>query len=71
MEKLKNENMTWEKVKEVLHKNKLSVKHFTDWMNGQTCPIVEVKGKKQIGFYKYDVDRYIQWQLKGIEPIWD
>lgn len=43
-------------------------KRFGKWMYGQTCPIME-DGK--VGFYEYDVLRFIRIVRKGAPDIWD
>lgn len=55
-------------VKRLMRKHKLSVTPFWKWMYGQTCPILP---SGEMGYYAWDVDRYIQWKKKGVKPIWD
>lgn len=54
--------------------NKL--KQFNDFMEGQTCPIIERAdrngGRDTVcGIYEYDLFRWIANQKKGVPLIWD
>lgn len=51
---------TWEQAKTVLKLEGLDERDFADFMVGQTVPVVEVNGKRELGVYGYDLFRYIQ-----------
>lgn len=54
----------------------LNFKEFSDWMYGQTAPILVRKDEKgrEItipGIYEYDLIRYVRMQLFKEPTIWD
>lgn len=60
----------------VIKELNLDFKKFSEWMNGQTCPIVtrhNDAGKtiQVTGVYEYDLFRWIENQKKGTPLIWD
>jgi hypothetical protein len=51
-------------------------KQFSEWMYGQTCPIIKRGGEYDVwksvgGVYEYDLFRWIENQKKGTPLIWD
>jgi len=44
---------------------------FSDWIGGQTCPIIKRKGKKETGYYSWDVERFADAILENIKTYWD
>lgn len=52
-------------------------KQFSEWMRGQTCPLLTRYSRntgEQIqvgGVYEYDLFRWIENQKKGTPLIWD
>jgi hypothetical protein len=57
-----------DEVKAVLRFFNLPDKDYFEWMNGQSCPILP---NGQIGYYWYDLHRYIEWRTKGVKPEFD
>jgi hypothetical protein len=57
-----------EECKAVLRFFNLPDRDYFDWMSGQTCPILQ-NGK--MGYYWYDLNRYIRWRVTGVTPIFD
>jgi len=50
---------------------KAECKAFSSWMYGQTCPLIEEKGKKPVcGYYAWDVDRFFEVRYGG-RVLWD
>ena len=53
------------------------IEQFSEWMYGQTCPMVvrhnRESGKEERlgGVYEYDLFRWIENQKKGTPLIWD
>lgn len=47
---------------------RLSEEEFGDWIYGQTCPVL-ADGK--IGYFWYDLNRFVKWKLGGPTPIFD
>lgn len=60
-----NRDYTWSQVKTILEIYKLDEKEFVEWMNGQTSPVIEVDGKKELGYFGYDLFRWIKGKEKG------
>jgi hypothetical protein len=60
--------MNYKQVKKLLRKHKIPVKEFNKWMRGQTGPILE---NGELGYYEYDVERFINHKTKGTPLIWD
>lgn len=52
-------------------------KQFSEWMYGQTCPLVQRhnrhtgKLEQTGGIYEYDLFRWVENQKKGTPLIWD
>ena len=52
-------------------------KHFSEWICGQTCPVVERHSRdtgelvQKGGVYEYDLFRWIDNQRKGTPLVWD
>lgn len=49
---------------------------FSEWMHGQTCPIIKRGGEYDIwksvpGIYEYDLFRWIEAKKAKTEPVWD
>lgn len=65
------QNYTLSQVRTVLKIHGLDYKDFSDWIYGQTCPVIIEDGVAEAGVYGYDLWRYLQWKLEGKEPIWD
>ena len=59
-------NMTERQVKKYLRDK--TWQHFSDWMRGQTCPVL--RGGKQ-GYYRHDVERYMEGILEGRPTYFD
>jgi hypothetical protein len=55
-------------VRGVLKFFNLPEEEYLAWMNGQTCPMLP---DGNIGYYFYDLERYVKWKVKGDKPIWD
>jgi hypothetical protein len=64
-------NYTWSQTKTILGLYKLDEKEFNDWFVGQTAPVIEVNGKREIGIYGWDLHRYLEWKLNGTIPEFD
>ena len=47
-------------------------KHFAEWMNGQTGPVVKDKrGRMVAGVFRHDVERYLDSLLEGKPTYFD
>lgn len=66
-----NRDYTWSQVKTICELYKLDPKEFSNWMNGQTCPMLEVDGKRELGYYGYDLFRWLNYKKEGKAIIWD
>ncbi len=71
-----HEGLSWNQVLIILNFFKLDSNEFGNWMYGQTCPMVprnDTKGvcKTVLGYYEYDVFRWINYKLSGTPLIWD
>jgi len=68
--KLRDPSGYWsvKRVKQELKKFGLKYAPFRKWMFGQTCPIL-LDGTG--GVYQWDVERYIEWKVKGVTPVFD
>jgi hypothetical protein len=53
------------------------IEQFSEWMFGQTCPVVQRhnrdsgKLEQTGGVYEYDLFRWVENQKKGTPLIWD
>lgn len=73
-----HEGLSLNQVKIILRESGLG-RHFDEWskwMDGQTCPFVKRYNDKgavvdAIGFYEYDVFRWIENKKKGTPLVWD
>lgn len=63
-----NYNMTEKEVKKLLRQNKIKWADFKEWMHGQTCPVLD---GGEMGYFHYDVDRFIRNRTKGEPLIFD
>lgn len=64
------ENLTEKQAKKKIKDAGGSWKVFSEWMIGQTCPLVDGK----CCYYEYDVDRFIRYKCDpNNEPLaeWD
>lgn len=59
--------MAHSEVRGVLKYFNLPEQPFWEWMNGQTCPMSE----GELGYFWYDVHRYVQNKTNGVPLIWD
>lgn len=70
-----HEGLSANQVKVILRELDLDYRKFSEWMYGQTCPIIPrwVNGgiKEVGGVYEYDLFRWIENQKKGTPLIWD
>lgn len=71
-----HEGLSSNQVKLILREFNLDFGKFSEWMYGQTCPIVERwdnDGKRIAlgGIYEYDLFRWIDNQKNGTPLIWD
>lgn len=73
-----HEGLSSNQVKVILRELGLEHKiaEFSNWMYGQTRPIIERysdKGilKKEVGVYEYDLFRWISWKKGGALPEFD
>lgn len=71
-----HEGLSPNQVKIICRELKLDNDKFSEWMFGQTCPIIQRyndDGKliSVTGVYEYDLFRWISSQKTGVAPIWD
>jgi hypothetical protein len=57
-----------EEVRTLLKFFRIPDQEWNEWINGQTCPILP-NGK--MGYFWWDVKRFIDWKEKGVLPVWD
>lgn len=63
-----HQDLSYEGVHTLLDFFGIPDRDFDDWIQGQTCPILP-NGK--MGFFWWDVKRFIDWKTRGVIPIWD
>jgi hypothetical protein len=63
--------LTVEEVKAVLKFFNLPDQEYFEWMEGQTCPIIPNGNSVSMGYYWYDLNRWIEHKLNGKTLIWD
>lgn len=56
-------------VRELMEKNNLQLEHFYEWIYGQTGLMITKDGKNIFGYFKWDVERYINARTKGKVPV--
>lgn len=59
---------SWPETQGILKFFDIPEQEFSEWIEGQTCPILP---SGNMGFFHYDVFRFVQWKVKGVIPIWD
>lgn len=60
--------LSYEEVRGVLKYFNIPEQEFSDWIYGQTCPILP---NGTWGYYWYDVNRFVRWKIGGPTPIFD
>jgi hypothetical protein len=55
-------------VRGILMYFRIPEQEFNEWIVGQTCPLLP---DGNIGFFAWDVHRFVDWKVHGIKPIWD
>ena len=60
--------MTEKQVKAELKKHKIKWSDFKSWIVGQTCPVLE---SGEVGYYSYDVERFIRNKVNGEKLSFD
>lgn len=58
-----------DQVRELMEKNNLQLEHFYEWIYGQTGLMITKDGKNIFGYFKWDVERYINARTKGKVPV--
>lgn len=71
-----HEGLSANQVKIILRELSLDFGKFSEWMYGQTCPLIQRydesgKIREVGGIYEYDLFRWIENQKKGTPLIWD
>lgn len=75
-----HEGLSVNQVKIILREFGFNDKHvveFSEWLVGQTCPIIQRHNRhtgvfgKTVGVFEYDLFRWIDAQKTGVPPVWD
>lgn len=71
-----HEGLSFNQAQVIVEGVNLSFRHFSNWLGGQTCPMVvriDELGNRvmHLGVYEYDLIRYIKLKLFKVPTIWD
>lgn len=72
-----HEGLSNNQVKIILGELNLNFSEFSEWMYGQTCPIIPRHSRdtgeviEKSGIYEYDLFRWIANKRKGTALVWD